>query len=133
MFDTSKAFSSFAVQDLAQARSFYGETLGVPTSDDGDLMLLRLTPDRQVLVYPKVDHVPASYTVLNFEVDDIEAAVAALTARGVDVAHYAGTATETDTDESGIFRIGDLAQAWFTDPAGNILSVIQPHGASVTR
>lgn len=129
MFDTSKAFSSFAVPDTAAAKAFYSETLGVRVTAEGDILGLHLTDERVITVYPKVDHAPATYTVLNFKVDDIEAAVDALAERGVDVTRYAGTATDTDTDEKGIFRVGDLAQAWFTDPAGNILSVLQPTGA----
>lgn len=130
MFDTKKATSSFAVPDMDSAKAFYAETLGMPVTRDGDLLLLQLGGDRQILVYPKVDHAPATSTVLNFEVDDIEAAVEALAERGVTVTQYSGTATDTDTDEMGIFRVGDLAQAWFTDPGGNILSVMQTSGAS---
>ncbi len=130
MFDTRKAFSSFAVPDTTAAKTFYGDTLGIDVSEEGEILGLELTDDRHIMVYPKVDHSPAAYTVLNFEVDDIEAAVDALAESGVEVTHYAGTATDTDTDEKGIFRVGDLAQAWFTDPAGNILSVLQPTGAS---
>lgn len=81
MFDTSKAVSSFAVPDTSAAKTFYGDTLGVNVTDEGDLLFLHLTEDRQILVYPKIDHTPASFTVLNFEVDDIEAAVDALAQR----------------------------------------------------
>jgi len=132
MFDTSRASSSFAVPDVGTAKAFYSETLGVPVTEDGGLLFLQLGNDRQILVYPKADHSPATYTVLNFEVDDIEAAVDALAERGVAVTHYSGTATDTDTDEKGIFRVGEIAQAWFTDPAGNILSVMQVSGAGST-
>jgi len=130
MFDTSKAFSSFAVPDTSVAKTFYRDTLGFEVSEEGDILGLQLTGDRKVMIYPKVDHAPASYTILNVEVDDIGSAVQALAERGVEVIHYSGTATGTDTDEQGIFRIGDLAQAWFTDPGGNILSVLQSSGAS---
>lgn len=125
MFDTSRAMSSFAVPGIAAAKAFYNDLLGIAVTEEGELLFLHLTDDRQIMVYPKFDHAPATYTVLNFEVDDIEAAVDALAERGVDVTHYSGTATGTDTDEKGIFRVGDLAQAWFSDPGGNILSVIQ--------
>lgn len=92
MFDTSSASSSFAVPDVALANAFfYGETLGIPVIEDGGLLFLKLSEDRQITVYPKVDHAPATYTVLNFEVDGIEAAVDALAERGVVVTHYSGT------------------------------------------
>ena len=86
-------------------------------------LMLHIAGDRDILVYPKPDHTPASFTVLNFPVDDIEAAVEALTERGVSFEHYPGT--EIETDEKGIFRGAGPYIAWFTDPAGNVLSVIQ--------
>jgi catechol 2,3-dioxygenase-like lactoylglutathione lyase family enzyme len=123
MLENSKAFSGFAVPDTAAAREFYEGTLGLRVSAQEDFLLLNLAGDRDVLVYPKPDHTPASYTILNFPVPDIEAAVAALKERGVEFERYAGTPVETD--ENGIFRGGGPLIAWFTDPAGNVLSVIQ--------
>jgi catechol 2,3-dioxygenase-like lactoylglutathione lyase family enzyme len=125
VFQDSKAFSGFAVGDPQAARRFYGETLGLEVADAGEagLLTLRLAGDRSVLIYPKPDHTPASYTILNFPVDDIEAAVDELTRRGVRFERYEGT--EMETDEKGIFRGGGPLIAWFRDPSGNILSVLQ--------
>ncbi len=125
MLQDSKAFSGFAVDDPQAARRFYGETLGLGVEDAGEagLLTLRLAGDRAVLVYPKPDHVPATYTVLNFPVDDIEAVVDGLAKRGVEFERYEGT--DMETDEKGIFRGGGPLIAWFKDPAGNILSVLQ--------
>jgi catechol 2,3-dioxygenase-like lactoylglutathione lyase family enzyme len=121
MFANTKAFSGFAVDDLEQARRFYGETLGIKTSEDHGLMTLHLAGGRDTLVYPKTGHTPASYTILNFPVDDIEATVDGLTARGVRFERYEGM----EQDERCIMRSGGPYIAWFTDPAGNILSVLQ--------
>jgi catechol 2,3-dioxygenase-like lactoylglutathione lyase family enzyme len=121
MFAKTKAYSSFAVPDVEQARAFYGETLGLKTSVEHGMLTLHLQGDRPTLVYPKPDHRPASYTILNFPVDDIDAAVDALSARGVRFERYAGF----DQDEKGIARGAGPFIAWFTDPAGNILSVLQ--------
>jgi catechol 2,3-dioxygenase-like lactoylglutathione lyase family enzyme len=121
MFADTKAFSGFAVDDLEKAREFYDETLGLRTSEQYGLMTLHLAGGRDTLVYPKPDHVPATYTILNFPVDDIEAAVDELSARGVRFARYDGM----EQDERGIFRGGGPYIAWFTDPAGNVLSVLQ--------
>ena len=123
MLESSKAFSGFSVDDLARARQFYGETLGMRTSEQNGLLTLHLAGDTNVLIYPKPDHRPATFTVLNFPVDDIEAAVDELAGRGVAFEHYTGTAVETDA--KGIFRGGGPLIAWFADPAGNILSVLQ--------
>ncbi len=125
MLQDSKAFSGFAVDDPEAARRFYGETLGLGVEDAGEagLLTLRLAGDRAVLIYPKPDHTPATYTVLNFPVDDIEAVVDGLAERGVEFERYEGT--EMATDEKGIFRGGGPLIAWFKDPAGNILSVLQ--------
>ena len=114
MFASTKAFSGFAVDDLDQARRFYGETLGINTSEQYGLMTLHLAGGRDTLVYPKSGHTPASYTILNFPVDDIEAAVDGLTARGVRFERYEGM----EQDERGISRGGGPYIAWFTDPAG---------------
>jgi catechol 2,3-dioxygenase-like lactoylglutathione lyase family enzyme len=121
MFTNTKAFSGFAVDDIGKAREFYGETLGLKTSDENDLLTLHIAGDRETLIYPKPDHTPADYTILNFPVDDIEKAVDELTARGVSFERYEGF----EQDEKGIFRGEGPLIAWFRDPAGNVLSVIQ--------
>jgi catechol 2,3-dioxygenase-like lactoylglutathione lyase family enzyme len=121
MFADTKAFSGFAVDDVAKARQFYGETLGIRTSEQYGLMTLHLAGGRDTLVYPKPGHVPATYTILNFPVDDIDAAVDDLTARGVRFVRYEGLAQ----DGKGVSRGDGPDIAWFTDPAGNILAVLQ--------
>ncbi|HEV7461312.1 MAG TPA: VOC family protein [Solirubrobacteraceae bacterium] len=121
MFENTKAFSGFAVDDVDKASEFYGETLGVKTSEEHGLLTLHLAGDRATLVYPKPGHTPADYTILNFPVDDIDEAVDALTARGVEFERYEGM----DQDEKGIMRAGGPYIAWFRDPAGNVLSVLQ--------
>jgi catechol 2,3-dioxygenase-like lactoylglutathione lyase family enzyme len=121
MFTNTKAFSGFAVDDVDKAREFYGETLGLNTSVENDLLTLHLAGDRPTLVYPRPGHKPAEYTILNFPVEDIEAAVDELVARGVEFERYEGF----DQDERGIHRVGPPI-AWFKDPAGNVLSVIKP-------
>jgi catechol 2,3-dioxygenase-like lactoylglutathione lyase family enzyme len=121
MFKDTKAFSGFAVPDVEAARRFYGETLGLETTVEHGLMTLHLAGDRPTIVYPKPDHAPAGFTILNFPVDDIEAAVDALTERGVEILRYDGM----PQDERGIMREGGPYIAWFTDPAGNVLSVLQ--------
>jgi catechol 2,3-dioxygenase-like lactoylglutathione lyase family enzyme len=123
MFGETKAFSGFSVDDLARAKEFYGETLGLPVSEENGLLTLHIAGDRNTLVYPKPDHTPATFTILNFPVPDIENAVDQLTARGVEFERYEGT--EVQTDDKGIFRGGGPLIAWFKDPAGNVLSVIQ--------
>jgi len=122
MFGETEAFSSFAVDDLDRAKRFYGETLGVRVRDDGEpgTLQLELGGGGRVLVYEKPDFVPATYTTLNFAVDDVDAAVDALLARGVGLERYDGF----DHDEKGIVR-GELEIAWFTDPAGNIIAVLR--------
>ena len=121
MLTDSKAFSGFSVDDMDAARAFYGETLGLETSEEHGLMTLHLAGDRGTLVYPKPDHQPASFTILNFPVQDIGRAVDELASRGVAFERYEGF----DQDERGIFRGGGPLIAWFRDPAGNVLSVIQ--------
>ena len=120
MFTNTKAFSGFAVDDVEKARGFYADTLGVKTSEDNGLLTLHIAGDRPTLVYPRPNHTPADYTILNFPVDDIEQAVDELTARGVRFERYEGF----DQDERGIHREGPPI-AWFKDPAGNVLSVIK--------
>ena len=122
MFANTKAFSGFAVDDLQKAREFYERTLGLRVSERNGLLTLHLAGGRDTLVYPKPDHTPASYTILNFPVDDIDEAVDALAARGVRFARYDGF----NQDQKGISRAeGGPPIAWFTDPAGNILSVLE--------
>jgi predicted enzyme related to lactoylglutathione lyase len=121
MFSNTHAFSSFAVDDLDTARSFYGETLGLTVSDGPmGVLSLDLPGDRSTLIYPKPDFTPATYTVLNFPVEDVDAAVDELTARGVAMERYDGF----DQDEKGIARDNGPTIAWFRDPAGNILAVL---------
>ena len=123
MFADTKAFSVFAFDDLAWARKFYGETLGVRVSEQHGLLTLHLAGGRDTRVYQRPDHTPATYTILMFQVDgDIEAAVGELTKRGVQFERYDGM----DQDERGIARGGGpFIAAWFKDPAGNILEVLQ--------
>ncbi len=125
MFENTKAFSGFSVDDAQRAKAFYGETLGLRVSEQSQpgLLFLHIAGDRDTLVYEKPDHVPASFTILNFPVDDIEKAVDELAERGVRFERYAGS--EMETDEKGIFRGGGPLIAWFKDPAGNVLSVIE--------
>ncbi|MGH2947358.1 MAG: VOC family protein [Solirubrobacteraceae bacterium] len=121
MFANTKAFSGFAVDDVQKAREFYGDTLGLKTSEEYGLLTLHIAGDRPTLVYPKPDHTPADYTILNFPVDDIDEAVDALAARGVRFERYEGF----DQDDRGIFRTEGPPIAWFKDPAGNVLAVLQ--------
>ncbi|PZG05274.1 VOC family protein [Nonomuraea aridisoli] len=122
MFATTKAFSGFSVDDVAAATAFYGKTLGLRVSEEHGMLTLHLGGGGDVLIYPKGDaHVPATFTVLNFPVDDIDGAVDELTARGVRFERYEGFTQ----DEKGIARGDGPPIAWFTDPAGNVLSVLQ--------
>ena len=121
MFTTTKAFGSFAVHDIDKAKAFYEETLGINVSENNGLLWLQVAGDSEVLVYPKADHVPATFTVLNFQVEDIEAAVDDLAARGIRFERYEGL----DADEKGIVRAAGPNIAWFTDPSGNIFSVLE--------
>jgi catechol 2,3-dioxygenase-like lactoylglutathione lyase family enzyme len=121
MLASSKAYSGFAVPDLAQAQAFYGETLGLDVTDipDAPLISLNLPGDRTTLIYEKADHEPANYTILNFPVADVDATVDELGGRGVEFERYEGF----NQDEKGISRDQGPTIAWFTDPAGNILAV----------
>ncbi len=124
MLSNSKAYSGFGVDDVDEARRFYGETLGLTVTDidgQGGLLSLDLPGDRATLVYARPGHTPAEYTILNFPVDDIEQIVDGLTARGVEFERYEGF----EQDERGIARNAGPLIAWFKDPAGNVLSVIQ--------
>lgn len=125
MFKNSKIFSSFSVNDINKARQFYGEKLGIDVSDVPEmkgLLYLNFDGDRRIMIYEKPNHTPATFTVLNFPVKDIEKAVEDLIGLGVQFEHYEG---DMKTDAKGIFRGGGPAIAWFTDPGGNILSVIE--------
>jgi predicted enzyme related to lactoylglutathione lyase len=121
MFGTTKAFSGFSVNDIPAARKFYGETLGITVSEENGMLTLHIAGDRDILVYPKADHTPATYTILNFPVDDIDQAVDELAERGVRIQRY----DNVEADGKGIVRGGGPLIAWFTDPAGNVLSVLQ--------
>ncbi|MBJ7331668.1 MAG: VOC family protein [Solirubrobacteraceae bacterium] len=124
MFASTKAFSGYAVDDIPAAERFYGEILGIRTSTEMDGYLLNLEladGERPTMIYAKPDFEPATYTVLNFPVDDVEAAVDALTAKGVAFEHYEGSGQ----DAKGISRGNGPTIAWFKDPAGNILSVLE--------
>lgn len=122
MLKTSQAFGSFSVKDLAEARTFYGDTLGLEVSEEGRLLRLHLAGGRRVLVYAKPNHTPASFTILNFPVDDIERAVDELSKRGVRFERYDGF----EQDAKGIVRSSDEPPiAWFKDPSGNVLSVLE--------
>jgi catechol 2,3-dioxygenase-like lactoylglutathione lyase family enzyme len=124
MFGDTETFSGFAVDDLAKATDFYGQTLGLRIGDDNQmpgLMTLYLGGGQRVLVYEKPDFTPATYTVLNFVVTDVGAAVNELKSRGVGLERYPGFAQ----DDDGVMRGSGPDIAWFTDPAGNILSVVQ--------
>ena len=123
MADLSKAFSGFSTDDVPAAREFYADVLGLDVSEENGMLFLRFESGHEVLVYPKGPaHEPAGYTVLNFPVEDVPGTVAELRERGVRFEKYAGTPTETDDDY--VFRGGGPLIAWFTDPAGNILSII---------
>jgi catechol 2,3-dioxygenase-like lactoylglutathione lyase family enzyme len=125
-FQTTHAFSGFSVDDIDAARTFYGETLGLDVStNEMGFLSIRLPQGGSILVYAKPNHTPASFTILNFPVDDVEAAVDDLNSRGVVTKIY--SEPDFGTDEKGIAHGGpgrgpDIA--WFTDPAGNVLSVL---------
>ena len=124
MFRDTKAFSSFSVNDLQRAKEFYANLLGLEVGDSPEGLSLRLAGGGVVFLYPKPNHVPATFTVLNFRVDDVEAAVDALAAKGVRFEQY--DMPDLKTDAKGIARGNGPTIAWFKDPAGNILSVVQP-------
>jgi catechol 2,3-dioxygenase-like lactoylglutathione lyase family enzyme len=121
MFENTRAFSGFSVDDVPEARKFYGETLGLRVSEEYGMLSLHIAGEWNILVYPKPDHTPASFTILNFPVDEIDEAVDELAERGVRFERYDGL----EQDEKGIFRGGGPYIAWFKDPAGNVLSVLQ--------
>ncbi|MEP6947415.1 MAG: VOC family protein [Acidobacteriota bacterium] len=126
MFKDIQAFSSFSVDDIAKAREFYGETLGLDVNEMSMGLSITIAGGGKIFIYPKADHSPATFTVLNFPVPDIDAAVDQLKARGVAIEHLGG---EMATDENGILRSDDPSHgpsiAWFKDPAGNFISVLE--------
>ena len=124
MFKHTKAFSSFSVNDLQKAQKFYGDTLGLDITEDKEMGILELqiVGGMRIMIYPKPDHKPATFTILNFPVKDVEGAVDELIKRGVRFEQYEG---QLKTNEKGIFRGMGPTIAWFKDPAGNILSVLE--------
>ena len=126
MLGNSKAFSGFAAPDIAKEKEFYTEKLGLKASEDHGLLRLHLDGGNEVLIYPKPNHVPATFTVLNFPVADVDRAVDDLKKRGVRFEHY--DQPDLKTDEKGIMRGNGPTIAWFKDPAGNILSVLDQAG-----
>jgi catechol 2,3-dioxygenase-like lactoylglutathione lyase family enzyme len=124
IFKDAKTFSSFSVDDLQKAKAFYGETLGLTVSEQPEGLELSLAGGHSVFLYPKPKHAPASFTVLNFLVDDIDKAVDELKSLGISLEHY--DLPDLKTDEKGIMRGGPGPKiAWFKDPANNILSVLE--------
>ncbi|MBB5792020.1 VOC family protein [Jiangella mangrovi] len=122
MFEKTQAYSGFSVDDIPAAKRFYADTLGLEVSEANGMLTLHIAGTNGVLVYPKGDaHTPASFTILNFPVDDIDAAVDELAGRGVEFERYPGM----QADEKGVHRNDGPPIAWFTDPAGNVLSVLQ--------
>lgn len=123
MFKDTKAFSGFSVNDVQKAKEFYSQTLGLDVSEANGLLELHIAGGTNILIYPKENHTPATFTILNFPVANVEQAVDELTQRGVQFESY----NEGDlvTDDKGIFHGGGPKIAWFKDPAGNILSVLE--------
>ena len=127
MFKDTKAFGGFSVDDIEAAKRFYGDVLGIEVEENEmGILVLLLGGDRPHVVYPKPNHEPATFTVLNFPVRDVPGTVAALRERGVVFERYAGTPMETGDDF--VFRGGGPLIAWFKDPAGNVLSVLEDSG-----
>jgi catechol 2,3-dioxygenase-like lactoylglutathione lyase family enzyme len=123
MLKDSKAFSGFSAGDIQTAKKFYSETLGLDVAESHGLLTLRLAGGNNVLIYPKPNHVPATFTVLNFPVKHVDLAVDELTKRGVRFEQY--DLLDLKTDKKGIMRGNGPTIAWFKDPAGNILSIIE--------
>jgi len=123
MLKESKAFSGFSVNDIHKAKDFYGRTLGLQVSESHGLLTLQLAGGNKVLIYPKVNHAPATFTVLNFPVENVDESVDELAKRGVRFEIY--DESDIKTDEKGIMRGNGPTIAWFKDPAGNVLSVIE--------
>ena len=126
MFKDTRAFSGFSVDDVQKAKEFYGQTLGLDVSEARGLLQLHIAGGTNILIYPKENHTPATFTILNFPVDNVEQAVDDLAARGVRFESY--NEGGLVTDDKGIFRGGGPKIAWFKDPAGNILSVLEQQG-----
>lgn len=122
MLNESNAFSGFSVNDIQKAKDFYGRTLGLKVAESNGALELSLAGGGKVFIYPKPNHSAASFTILNFPVENIEQSVDELTKRGVRFEHYGG---DIQTDEKGIHRGDGPDIAWFKDPAGNILSVLK--------
>lgn len=125
MFKNTHAYSGFAVNDIEAARKFYGDTLGIEVTEENGLLTLQIAGGNPVLIYPKEDHEPAGFTILNFPVDDIDAAVDELSSRGITFERYEGM----PQDDKGVMRGNGPDIAWFTDPAGNVLSVLKEPAA----
>lgn len=123
MLKEGKAFSGFSVNDIEKAKDFYGRTLGLQVSESHGLLTLQLAGGNKVLIYPKVNHAPATFTVLNFPVENVDESVDELAKRGVRFEIY--DESDIKTDEKGIMRGNGPTIAWFKDPAGNVLSVIE--------
>jgi len=122
MFANTTGFSSFSVDDIPAAKAFYGDTLGLPVTEENGMLQLQIPGGGTVLIYPKGNqHAPATYTVLNFRVENIDAAADLLSAAGVELLRY----PDFDQDDKGIARQDGPAIGWFSDPAGNVLSIIQ--------
>ena len=122
IFKNTKAFSSFSVNDLEKAKEFYGQTLGLEVSESEEGLSLHLKGDNEIFIYPKPNHTPATFTILNFAVDDVDQTVDDLTQLGVHFQIY--NEGELKTDDKGVFR-GKPKIAWFKDPAGNFLSILE--------
>jgi len=123
MLKESKAFSGFSVNDIQKAKDFYGRTLGLQVSESYGLLTLQLAGRNKVIIYPKVNHAPATFTVLNFPVENVDESVDELAKRGVRFEIY--DESDIKTDEKGIMRGNGPTIAWFKDPAGNVLSVVE--------
>ena len=123
-FKNTRAFSSFSVRDLEDTKKFYGQTLGLEISETDEGLILQTKGGNDVFIYPKSDHTPATFTVLNFVVDEVDKAVDELTKMGIRFQIY--DEGELKTDERGVFQ-GKPKIAWFRDPAGNFLSILENH------
>jgi len=123
MFKETRAFSGFSVKEISSAKEFYGQTLGLEVSDANGLLTLMIAGGTKVLIYPKANHVPATFTILNFPVSNLEEAMKELKKRGIEFIIYKEEGFQTD--DKGVFLGGGPKIAWFKDPSGNILSVLE--------
>lgn len=121
MFVNTRAFSGFSVDDIQRAKGFYGDVLGLNVTEENGMLGLQIAGGGSIMVYPKEDHVPATFTILNFPVDDIDKAADELADHGVGLIQY----DQFDQDEKGIMRGEGGPIAWFEDPAGNVLSILE--------